>query len=60
MCSPQASSYVPDEFWTDALEQCLTAAISNFKKFEGKINKEVYLDDFLRTLVSFGIRETGS
>lgn len=24
MSSPQTSSYVPDEFWTDTLEKCLT------------------------------------
>lgn len=56
MSNPLASPYVPDEFWTDTLEQCLQSAIQNFKKFEGKINKEVYLDDFIRALVSFAIR----
>jgi len=35
-------------------------AISNFRKFEGKINKEVYLEDLIRALVSFSIRQTGS
>lgn len=38
----------------------MTNAIDNFKKYEGRINTEVYLDDFLRTLVSFGIRQVGS
>ena len=38
----------------------MTSAISNFKKYEGKINKDVYLDDFLRVLVSFGIRSIGT
>lgn len=60
LCSPYASPYVPDDFWTEALEKALTQAISNFKKFEGKINKEVYLEDFVRALVSFSIRQVGS
>ena len=60
MCSPQASPYVGDEFWEVTLEEAFTKAIANFKKYEGKINKEVYLDDFLRGLVSFGIRQLGS
>jgi hypothetical protein len=60
LTSPYASPYIPDEFWEDSLEKALTEAIENFKKYEGKINKEVYLDDFLRTLVSFGLRELGS
>jgi hypothetical protein len=60
MCSPYASPYVPDNFWKDTLEVALNQAIINFKKYEGKINKEVYLDDFIRGLVSFGIRELGS
>jgi hypothetical protein len=34
--------------------------MSNFRKFEGKINKEVYLEDLIRALVSFSIRQTGS
>ena len=42
------------------MEVALNQAIINFKKYEGKINKEVYLDDFIRALVSFGIRELGS
>jgi hypothetical protein len=60
MCSPNASAYVPDDFWTETLEKAMLQAISNFKKFEGKINKEVYLDDFVRALVSFSIRQVGS
>lgn len=60
LCSAYASPYVPDDFWTEALEKALTQAISNFKKFEGKINKEVYLEDFVRALVSFSIRQVGS
>jgi hypothetical protein len=56
MCSPNASPYVPDEFWTESMEKAMVSAISNLKKYEGKINKEVYLDDFIRTLVSFSIR----
>jgi hypothetical protein len=56
MCSPNASPYVPDTFWTETLEKCILDAVSNYRKYEGKINKEVYLDDLLRTLVSFGIR----
>ncbi|TNV82727.1 hypothetical protein FGO68_gene13221 [Halteria grandinella] len=60
MCSPQASPYVPDEFWTETLEKCLTSAIGNFKKYEGQINKEVYLDDFVRVLVSFALRQAGT
>ena len=60
LCSPNASPYVPDDFWTDSLEKALAQAISNFKKFEGKINKEVYLEDFVRALVSFSIRQVGS
>lgn len=60
LCSPDASSYVPDDFWTESLEKALTQAISNFKKFESKINKEVYLEDFVRALVSFSIRQIGS
>jgi len=35
MCSPSATPYVPDEFWTDTLEQCLNQAINNFVKYEG-------------------------
>ncbi len=60
LCSPYASPYVPDDFWTESLEKALTQAISNFRKFEGKINKEVYLEDFVRALVSFSIRQIGS
>jgi hypothetical protein len=55
-----ASPYVPDEFWNNSLEKALIEAMDNFKKYEGKINKNVYLDDFVRTLVSFGLRELGS
>jgi hypothetical protein len=60
MCNPYASPYVPDNFWTETMEVALNQAIINFKQYEGKINKEVYLDDFIRALVSFGIRELGS
>jgi hypothetical protein len=60
MCNPNASPYVPDDFWTETLEFALNQGIINFKKYEGKINKEVYLDDFIRALVSFGIRGLGS
>lgn len=60
MCNPNASSYIPDDFWTETLELALNQAIINFKKYEGKINKEVYLDDFIRALVSFAIRGLGS
>lgn len=56
LCSPQASSYVPDEFWTETLSEGLIEAMDNYNKFGEKINKDVYLDDFLRCLVSFGIR----
>lgn len=56
MVNPYASPFVPDEFWTTSLEESLIEAISNFKKYEANLNKEVYLDDFLRTLVSFGLR----
>jgi len=60
MTSPAASEYVPDVFWTETLEACIRSAMANYKQYEGKINKEVYLDDLLRTLVSFGIRQTGT
>jgi hypothetical protein len=60
LSSPEASPYVPDEFWNDVLEKMLNDAISNFKKYEGKINKQVYLEDFIRALVSFAIRGLGS
>ncbi len=60
LCNPIASPYVPDELWTQSLEEALDGAINNFQKYEGKINKEIYLNDFLRTLVSFGIRRIGS
>jgi hypothetical protein len=59
MSSSQASPYVPDEFWTETLVKCLEDAISNFKKYDGKINKPVYLDHFIKVLVSFGIRLIG-
>jgi hypothetical protein len=39
LCSDQASMYVPDEYWTEALSKGLEEAISNFEKFETKINK---------------------
>lgn len=55
-----ASPYVPDEFWTESLNKGLLEAIDNFTKYEANINKKVYLDDFLRALASFGIRELGS
>jgi hypothetical protein len=60
LTTPHASPYVPDEFWNNSLEKALIEAMDNFKKYEGKINKSVYLDDFVRTLVSFGLRELGS
>jgi hypothetical protein len=60
MCSTIVSPYIPDEFWTGALEKALSDAIENFKKYEARINKEVYLDDFIRTLVSFGMRQISS
>jgi hypothetical protein len=60
MCNPYASPYVPDDFWKETLEVAMNQAIINFKKYEGKINKEVYLDDFIRSLVSFGIRGVAS
>lgn len=56
LCSQLASPYVPDEFWTESLGPALLDAVKNYNKYEGKINKQVYLDDFVRTLVSFGIR----
>ena len=51
---------MPNEFWTEGLEKKMRQAVSNYKKFENKINKQVYLDDMLKTLVTFGIRSTGS
>jgi hypothetical protein len=60
MCNPHASPYVPDDFWKETLESAMNQAIINFKKYEGKINKEVYLDDLIRSLVSFGIRGIAS
>lgn len=34
-------------------------AMENYKKYGDKINKEIYIDDMLRTLVSFGFRQVG-
>lgn len=35
-------------------------AVENFKKYEDKINKQIYLSDLCRTLMSFGFRALGS
>ena len=55
--NPQATEYIPDDFWTQTLSSGLIEAISNFNKFEDKINKQVYLEDFSRCLASFAIKE---
>ena len=56
MCGPLAGPYVPDSFWIDTLEKSLMEAIENYKKYEDKINKSIYMYDLSKTLVSFGIK----
>lgn len=51
---------MPDELWTETLEPSMLEAVENFKKYEDKINKQVYLSDMSRTLMSFGFRALGS
>lgn len=60
MSGPSAISYVPEEFWTKALEKALGDSLDEFRQHEDVIAKEQYLDDFMSCLVSFGIRGTGS
>jgi hypothetical protein len=50
---PDSEKYVPTDFWAVTFKNGLREAIENFKKFEGKINKELYLYDILRALVLF-------
>lgn len=49
----ECSKFVPIEFWTLSLKEALQEAIDNFKKYEEKIDKEHYLYDILRALVTF-------
>jgi hypothetical protein len=56
----KVTPYIPDEFWTENLNMALKEAISNFNKYEAKINKQVYLDDLSKCLASYAIREVAS
>jgi hypothetical protein len=56
MSEPEVSPYVPDDLWTQTLSKSLLEQLDNYKKYEDKINKEVYIEDMLRTLLSFGLR----
>lgn len=60
MSQPDVSPYVPDELWTQTLQSALIDGVENYKKYGEKINKEVYIDDMLRTMVSFAMRQTGT
>lgn len=51
---------MPDEFWIDNLEPVLDEALANFIKYSDQLDKITYLGDFIKCLVSFGIREISS
>ena len=60
MSSPGSSSNVPTEYWSSCLEPALLQSLKEFLKHEESIAKNVYIDDFMSCLVSFGIRAAGS
>ena len=56
---PVIADSVPASFWTP-LETHMLQALHTFKEHEKDIDKALYVDDYLRVLISFVIRGTGS
>jgi len=57
MSSPEVTQAIPDEFWTENLEPMLEEHLGNFVKFKDQLDRKIYLSDFIKSLVGFGIRE---
>jgi len=58
-CSNPATHYVPSDFWNVALANALSEAIERFSKWEGQLNIEVYISDFLKAFFTFGLKLVG-
>lgn len=48
---------MPSEFWTISLEEQLDEQIDNFHKYKDQLDKGQFLADFIKCLVSYGVRE---
>ena len=51
---------MPDEFWSESLEPVIDEALANFIKYGDQLDKQTYLGDLIKCLVSFGVREISS
>ena len=60
MSSPEVTRSVPSEFWTESIEKALFQSLDEFDKYKDLISRDMYLEDFMGCLVSFGIRGVGS
>ena len=52
--------HIPDEFWQESLEMQLEVQLDTFVKFRDQIDRGRFLTDFVKALVSFGIRNIDS
>lgn len=57
MCSAQATEYVPIEFWYESMLPALNDALENYIKYKDRIDDDTYRRDFIKCLVSLGVRE---
>ena len=60
LSNPDATKYVPEEFWKSQFEPALIDSIKEFKKHSELISKDAYFEDFTSCLLSFGFRSQGS
>ena len=56
----KVSRFIPDEFWFEILEPELEEHLDTFLKFRDQINKSKFMADFIKSCVSFGIRNIDS
>ena len=56
----KVTRFIPDEFWYSTLEPELEDHLDTFIRFKDKINRSSFMTDFIKSCVSFGIRNIDS
>ena len=52
--------HIPDEFWYESLEPQLEEQLTVFVKYKDQIDRKKFMSDFIKSCVSFGIRNIDS
>ena len=55
-----AAKHVPDEFWSETLQQALLDSLDEYEKFKDAIDPASFLKDFVSCLVPLALKQEGN